>query len=304
MSNKCFLLGAGFTHAVTNGKALLTNDIMSRLGDIIIPEVKEDFEKIHDIELFITSVEIKMRNEKNDELKQKLNKFIENANKKIVSFYDTDNFKSHYRLCENFVEKIPKNAIILTTNYDCVLDKYLYLSNRWYPNGGYVFSSFPFEGNRKNSDLDNIILLKLHGSCNFRNKGSKEYPFIEVTDKIFPKISADVNNRNYSRDEGPHIIIMNYLKIYTNGIMMLWREAIEKLKNADQLTIIGCSLRDEDIFLKYALYHFGMKEDTDNFIIKIIDKEKETCRKVKEKVERLVANPSKQVYELYDDLSK
>ncbi|MEK7122529.1 MAG: SIR2 family protein, partial [Patescibacteria group bacterium] len=199
--------------------------------------------------------------------------------------------------------KIPKNACILTTNYDCVLDKYLYLSERWYPNDGYSFTPFPFIGDKKNSDLDNIVLFKLHGSCNFRNKGG-EYPFVELNDKIFPEIHADMNNRNSIIDEGAHIIIMNYLKIYTNGIMRLWREAIEKLKNADQLSIIGCSLRDEDIFLKYALYHFGMKEGINNFIIEIIDKDEETCKKVEGKVKRLVANPSKQKYRLYNSLSE
>ncbi|MEK6646771.1 MAG: SIR2 family protein [Candidatus Firestonebacteria bacterium] len=300
MNNQCFLLGAGFTHAITNGEALLTNDIMPKLKDIIIPEVEEDYKKMHDIELFITSTEIKIRTENNDEKKEKLGKFIENVNEIIASLYDIDKFQNNYQLCVDFVKKVPKNACVLTTNYDCILDKYLYLNNRWYPNDGYSFTPFPSEGDKKNSDLDNIILFKLHGSCNFRDKGG-EYPFVEVNNKIFPKIYADMNGRNSITDKGAHIIIMSYLKIYNNGIMLLWREAIEKLKNADQLSIIGCSLRDEDIFLKYALYHFGMKEEMNNSIIEIIDND---CMKVQEKVKRLVAYPDKHEYKLYNSLSE
>ncbi|MBI2485706.1 MAG: hypothetical protein HYW01_01860 [Deltaproteobacteria bacterium] len=61
------------------------------------------------------------------------------------------------------------------------------------------------------------------------------------------------------------------------------------------------TLREEDIFLKFALYHFGMKENNERFFIDIIDKGKENCNKIKDKIMKLVAYPDRQEINLYDD---
>lgn len=52
--NRVFILGAGFTKAIT-GKSLLTNELMDKICDLIIPELVCDYKDIYpDIELFIT----------------------------------------------------------------------------------------------------------------------------------------------------------------------------------------------------------------------------------------------------------
>ena len=94
---------------------------------------------------------------------------------------------------------------------------------------------------------------------------------------------------------------MSYIKQFHNGIMSLWREAISFLREADKLIIIGCSLREEDTFLRFALYHFGMKEDTEKFFVEIIDKGEDNCKKIKEKVMKLVAYPDKQEVKLFNE---
>jgi hypothetical protein len=93
---------------------------------------------------------------------------------------------------------------------------------------------------------------------------------------------------------------MSYLKIYHNGIMQLWRKAIESFKETDKLVIIGCSLREEDTFLKFALYHFGMKENTEKFYFDVIDIGEENCRSLENKVKNLVARPDHQEINLYN----
>jgi len=135
-------------------------------------------------------------------------------------------------------------------------------------------------------------LLKLHGSCNFRKSVcDTEYPVVEINDKIFPGIHASLGA---VQDAGPHVLVMSYVKIYRNGIMELWRKALDSLKDADRLTIIGCSLRDEDTFLRFALYHFGMKESIEKFYIDIVDRDNDNCIRVENKVMNLVACPDKQ----------
>ncbi len=209
--------------------------------------------------------------------------------------------KKFKRIVEYFgpvlVNFIGFESTILTLNYDCVLDRGLWLSNRWSPCGGYHASSFPYgsdEGDEHNDRKDNILLLKLHGSCNFRNsRGTSEYFNIEVADEIFPGICAHCNERNTSLDKGAHVLVMSYLKIYHNGIMKLWRKALEAFKEADKLTIIGCSLREEDIFLKFALYHFGGRDNVTELLIDIVDVNKEICDNIENKIKLLCPWPNK-----------
>ena len=137
--------------------------------------------------------------------------------------------------------------------------------------------------------------MKLHGSCNFRDtEDDQPYPTIEINNRIFPDINSNVNPGG-----NPHVLVMSYIKQFHNGIMSLWREAISVLKEADKLIVIGCSLREEDTFLRFALYHFGMKEKNDKFFIEIIDKGNGSI--IKNKIERLVANPDKQEITLWDE---
>ena len=316
----CFLLGAGFSRAITenaNYKSLLTDEITPKISDLIVPELLEDFKNTApNIELFIALLDLKIKWLKNRTLKKKLENIREKIAKLIISFFDIDKFTEDYPLCKKFVEKIPKGARILTLNYDCILDKHLYSSNRWsptdYPKAGYGISPFPAsltEDDYKN----NILLLKLHGSCNFRvkktydengeiNEKREETFLLEITEKIFPGIRKCINDRESNLDKGAYVILMNYLKEFNIKIMQIWREAIEALKNADRLTIIGCSLRDEDTALKSLIHYFGMKDSTEKFAIEIVDKNRENCEKIQSKVETIVARPTKQNLEFFEGL--
>lgn len=189
------------------------------------------------------------------------------------------------------------------------------MSKRWHPCKGYGDISKSSCYDDENREKDNILLLKLHGSCNFRRSslhGSEylvdneypvnEYPVVEINDKIFPGIHS---SHGAVQDSGPQILVMSYVKIYHNGIMQLWRKGLDALKDADRLTIIGCSLREEDTFLKFALYHFGMKENAEKFNIDIVDRDIENCQHVENKLMNLVAFPDKQEKpKLYDGLDK
>ena len=314
--NHCFLLGAGFSRVITenaNYKSLLTDEIMPKISDLIVPELSEDFENTYpNIELFITLLDLKIKWLKNVSLKKKLENIREEIAKRVISFFDIDKFIEDYPLCKKFVEKIPKGARILTLNYDCILDKYLYLSDRWSPTVGYVIHSFP-DSPTEDDYKDNILLLKLHGSCNFRvkktydengeiNEKREETFLLEITEKIFPGIRKCINDRESNLDKGAYVILMNYLKEFNIKIMQIWREAIEALKNADRLTIIGCSLRDEDTALKSLIHYFGMKDSTEKFAIEIVDKNRENCEKIQSKVETIVARPTKQNLEFFEGL--
>lgn len=195
-----------------------------------------------------------------------------------------------------FIVGIPNSCCILSLNYDCVLDQALYYSNRWSPLDGYGYdrgvSTVPATGS---PSKENIKLLKLHGSVNFKEQSEHQlYPFIELSEELF---RGRIGNTNKSGS--PHIIGMSYIKAFRNGLMSLWREAIGVLREAEHLIVVGCSLRDEDTFLRFALYHFGMKESCKRFKIDIVDNG--NANTIKDKVKGLVAQPRLHEIFTYDD---
>lgn len=307
-----YLLGAGFTRAIMGTKAPLTDEIMPKLDLSGFPEIIGDYEDTFpDIEQFITQLDLRcLRFAKNNiSLSKRLNEIRDNIIEQIVRIFDVDALSvdslDKFPTLKKFTDIVPNHSTILTLNYDCVLDQALYLSGRWSPGGGYYASSFPYgsnNDNENNNTKDNILLLKLHGSCNFRDSfENSDYYNIEVTDKIFPGTNTYCNERNTSLDKGAHVLVMSYLKIYHNGIMQLWTKAVEDLRNADRLTIIGCSLREEDIFLKFALYHFGGRDKVTELFIDIIDVNKKICDIIENKIKRLCSWPDKHKIMQYND---
>jgi hypothetical protein len=299
-----YLVGAGFTRAVIGEKAPLTAELMQKLDISRFPEIWEEYEKAFpDIEQFISILDLRVIHSRqtNDTLSDRLNKTRDDIVRQIVKQVDIARLRvdklDGYPNLKTFVETIPCETRILTLNYDCVLDQGLYLSGRWSPFGGYCYSTSPHTQNDNNSK-DRILLLKLHGSCNFKDSEKvQEYPNIEITDNIFPNIHANINS---DQSDKPHILVMSYVKQFHNGIMSLWREAISFLRASEKLIIVGCSLREEDTFLRFALYHFGMNESVDQFSIDIVDWGNNNCNKIKEKVLKLVAYPDRQKVELFD----
>ena len=301
--NQIFLIGAGFTRAVMGDKASLTNEIMPKLNLARFPEIIEDYEKTFpDIEQFITQLDLKCLRfvKTNILLSDKINRIRDDIVEQIVRMFDMDALSvdnlDKFPVLKKFIKIVPAHSTILTLNYDCVLDQGLYLSKRWDPSDGYyVKALFPGEvGAEENKKLDNILLLKLHGSCNFRDStGNPELFNIELNNKIFPGFHTQSNGRRTSLDKGAHVLVMSYIKTYWKGIMKLWRKACESLTNADKLTIIGCSLREEDTFLNYALYHFGRRENVTELFIDIVDMDKEICNNIESKVKCLCPWTSK-----------
>lgn len=306
--NQIYLLGAGFTRAVAGEKAPLTHELMSTLDISNFPEIHEYYEKAFpDIEQFLSILDLQVLHFRqiNRSFSDHFNNIREHIVQQIINQVDINvlNIKNlnDYPLLKKFISTIPKNSHILSLNYDCILDQGLYLADRWSPFGGYCYTTFPHTTN-KNDLKDKILLLKLHGSCNFRDaEEGQEYFNIEINNRIFPKIHTYLHTRNSDLNDKPHILVMSYIKQFHNGIMSLWREAISFLRKAEKLVVVGCSLREEDTFLRFSLYHFGMKENTEKYFIEIIDKGEDNCKKIEEKVMKLVAYPNQHEVNLFNE---
>jgi len=213
-----FLLGAGFTRAVIGDSAPLTHELMNKLDISKCPEIREDYERAFpDIEEFLSILDLKiLHSRRNNNLPSNdLNHIRENIVQQIfkqvgINALHVNNFAC-YPLLKSFLDRVPTRSCILTLNYDCVLDQGLYHTGRWSPFGGYCYSTFPHTTN-ENDSRDRILLLKLHGSCNFRDvEEGQEYFNIEITDKRlrdqvetvliqFLKKNAVINKNKTARD--------------------------------------------------------------------------------------------------------
>lgn len=86
--------------------------------------------------------------------------------------------------------------------------------------------------------------------------------------------------------------MLSYAKKLKPNTMNTWDKAIEKLKEAKELTIIDCSLHDENTFLRFALWHFGRNEKIKQFKINIIAVSEIKCNKIEKKVLEIYEKPN------------
>ena len=67
---------------------MLADQLMSKISDLITPELKDDFENTsHNIELFMTLLDVRELSSKNKSFKKKIKEIQQKIIKRIVSLY-------------------------------------------------------------------------------------------------------------------------------------------------------------------------------------------------------------------------
>ena len=174
-------------------------------------------------------------------------------------------------LHKNVLENLTRGDAVVTFNYDLVIEESFDKVNhkQWNPRYGYgksvTIANFKKDwarrwikaltrlnkGERKRYSFPqcNVVLLKLHGSLNWRvHKQSKridliDNPFLVETRKGEP------------RPENVSIIPPGILKDITDKpYSQLWQEARRYLDNCRELIIVGYSLPETD-FLAHSLFN-------------------------------------------------
>lgn len=266
-----FVLGAGFTKAFVPEAPLLTDNYrlnedrfekLSNAHDILESEKRLNFNGNINIERLMTRLDGKMPYDLKDtkeelnlllsEVKQAFNKKLEEA-KKCKIFNDD---------LEKFAEYCYINHITcITFNYDDVLDEALHKSagDEWEPDGGYGFFLKPSEQcirqePRHEKGNPAILLLKLHGSINWRVKRGSSHPY---------SIDAIVHHETWSdsskvdpQDIDLHIetepfiippVLMKSVLVEQPILRLTWSLAYRKLQEAEQIIFIGYSFPVTDV---------------------------------------------------------
>ena len=165
---------------------------------------------------------------------------------------------NHYR---SLVAAIRPGDTFITLNYDTLLDSELIRSG-WNPHFGYSLMGSPHKVKwhmprpAYSGRLDNVRLLKLHGSLNWYIRGT-----YNQINKVFDSKPTRVSISREPRTNELHghirqIVPPIYGKFFNNPHWrQLWKQAFQALTDADFIVVIGCSLADTDFHLSGMLGH-------------------------------------------------
>ncbi|NBC02369.1 MAG: hypothetical protein GVY20_01550 [Bacteroidetes bacterium] len=195
-----------------------------------------------------------------------LNGLTEKQINRIVEFIKThifinllpDKLTPKIELLDKFTNLFSAGDVVITFNYDLVLDQTLWRNNLWNPIDGYSFSKPVFDPVILDDYKDSKIkLLKPHGSINWKieprnrlrkevtvllNYQTKKEGFFDGL-KVEPtKVVKDKENYYYSP-----AILPTFIKMYSSHWFSdIIDESIRKIQTADEIFLLGYSLPDPD----------------------------------------------------------
>ena len=189
-------------------------------------------------------------------------------------------------LYRRLVSHLTPGDTILTLNYDTLLDSAL-IDAGWDPTKGYglIGGTEKIRWSRPKpraaASLEDVKLLKLHGSLNWYVRGTfanLAQIFEKKPSKILISQTPRVNEfKKYVRQIAPPI----YGKFFGHKHWRtLWAAAHEALTTADVLVIVGCSLVDTDFHLSGMLSHaVKIRKDSHRPFAEVVAVDKSTIRR-------------------------
>lgn len=182
---------------------------------------------------------------------------------------------------ERFAQRCVDDRITCVTfNYDDVLDRALFAVNpvtrgqfsnvmgrrHWHPDGGYGFFCAPSESTVTGSiaymDRDQTLLLKLHGSVNWRIRRGARRP-AALADVVhheswYPGSHGDVPglDRDIERhlDDRPFLVppVLAKTGLAEEPVLQhVWTAARDEISKADQVTFVGYSFPPTDLAARF-----------------------------------------------------
>lgn len=276
MEKELFILGAGFSYAVTNGTMPLLNGLTKELVDNLKLEKDEDLFQLwqeyvlnpnignvqnpnksnfEDIMTFLSS-KFAYETYKDEHLKAVLYQYI---TERIVAILQMINLEKeisndHYLL--QFASYLRNTkADIFSFNYDLVLENLLSKipgSSRIFDplyiiKGSLAFLSGTFCDSASLFWRDSLKIYKLHGSINWMYDPDTPTGVEIVTSETLPEYYRGLHYLLV-----PPTILKNF--VFRNNLLDIqWQEFREKLRLAEKIHIIGYSIPKTDIATYYAL---------------------------------------------------
>ncbi len=257
-SMNLFIIGAGFTKAVFP-EAPLNPDLLAVLdGRPACRELRERY-KTSEIEIALTKLDVDILSSTtapkiNGPLQALRHRVEQDLGGYFESYRASPELVAGAEWLKQFIAHcVCTGDVVVNLNYDCVFEGALDCCEKWSPNGGY--------GSIENGLVsDNAVprspvtVLKIHGSTSFRVSGYLDKPDsllvgFAINEHFFPR-SGKYTNFEFGLGKGAsYLIAPSYVKVPTLDITFLMIDALKASTEAQNLIIIGCSLRQEDTFL-------------------------------------------------------
>jgi len=157
------------------------------------------------------------------------------------------------------VSRLDPGDAIISLNYDTLIDNAL-ASQGWNPRRGYGFKIDPEKIHQsgkpvENTNLDDVVLLKPHGSLNWFTQGTLQNLEGALQRKRAPKIElGGVPRANVAKGQVRLFIPPLYVKFFANPFWRsIWERAFQSTRDASVFVIVGCSLIETDFHLRSIL---------------------------------------------------
>lgn len=265
-----FIIGAGCTKAVFPGAPLNRDllDALARNSTDSAAAVLRDRYKTDDIEIALTRLDSDIAVFQGErglfaEDDHGLRRRIESELGKYFSSFlaSEELFTKSPWLAQLVDEVFASGDVVISLNYDCVLEGALDCRGKWSPKGGY---GYPFDQPLLRDDKflkSPVTVLKIHGSASFAIAPYGDKPEASAVnfvfdERFFPRSAKNTHFGYGARTGGTYLIAPSYVKVPTVEMAYLMLDALSASATATNLVIIGSALRPEDGFLTLILTNF------------------------------------------------
>jgi len=337
-----FVLGAGFTHAFFPKAPLLTDDYDGELlvkfdklphaRRILELEQSKNSEGKINIERLLTRLDGKMPYDFKSSVQEELalllfelkHAFMRRLEKAKDDNSHIDELRSIARYC------IEKGINCLTFNYDDFFDQSLFefrpiraeiagSNPYWHPDGGYGFFCKPSAtciwAGHEFMDQTAMLLLKLHGSVNWRIRRGAASPY-KVDDIIHDEswlqpplpdslVGRDKNLIDMHMEPVPFIIppvLMKSALTKEPILQVVWSKAYEILSRAEQVVFIGYSLPITDIAAGFLFSETLHKPSPPSIKVVTLAKDEAEKKKIQDSYSAILPDIKEDQFEFRDAL--
>jgi hypothetical protein len=272
-----FIVGAGFTKALFPS-APFNRDLLETFAIESPASASASLQgryKTKDIEIALTRLDVDFAVSHNDDIRRLRQRVESELANYFTSFHASESLMIKSQWLSHFIDgAFSSGDVVISLNYDCVLEGVLDWREKWSPNGGYgssidnpLVDEFP---------LSPVTVLKIHGSANFVSAPYIDKPAAKAVSFIFDErfFPRSAKNTHFSYGAGTgrsYLIAPSYVKIPTVEMSYLMLDAITASTEANNLIIIGSALRPEDGFLTLLVTNFLRQPGWRNRKIIVID---------------------------------
>jgi len=182
----------------------------------------------------------------------------------IVKFLLPDTLKPNQDLLSKFAEFTQPDDVIITFNYDLLLEQALWKAGLWSPQDGYLLGEFNRNLKYDHSKLfeTQVPIIKLHGSINWHEAGIfQENIQVDLShpanyEPYFEGLNIDFGVRQRPREfyYDQYLIAPTFMKTYRSKYEVhLVRAACDAISKSDEIYAIGYSFPDADSFSSFLL---------------------------------------------------